>query len=579
MKFNKITPLIFIITLSLAFCGKKKSPFLLLPQLDSSIQQSNLKTEVPTNITQNNQSSENTTQPHQGLTNNDNNVDNTNQLTSNSEQQSTNSGENTAQTPPNANAQNDNTYGNVAFTFNTSITVPVNVSVVDPSGPVEGALVTVTLEQENNTPLFQATTNSEGNVSGEVVVPTNTNDISITISVGNYVTEPINVNITNDQNQYLQNVNVNVNFDQNIEQLIASVTDTDGDGVSDLNDQYPLDPTRTLTRIIPASGWSIVAFEDLYPTPGDADSNDIVLAVRNEEDLDSQGRVVRIRGTYIFLANHAGYDLSPFINLPGKGNFNAKVSKILVNDNFEVINKNVLREVNINLSNFEKIPIFIKHSGYFNDKSYTRRGDAFYSHHEMGEDIRINNEHNRSISFDKGFINSLTIEYPKTKTHYMAEVEFIFDVPLTQAQLASAPYDLYIYVHNTGYTVHFPGFYFNPDGSDKYIYNNPNDSKHGFPWVFVVPIKWNWPSYGNYIGNAYPKFVDWYRSQGTQYQNWYELEKDNSKIFPYFVTANPISGYLLQFSSHHSPLVWASIIILIAGILTFLFIKGREKIA
>ncbi|MCS7204950.1 MAG: LruC domain-containing protein [Leptospiraceae bacterium] len=481
--------------------------------------------------------------------------------------------------PLEGNANVNNTYGNGNFNFNTSITIPININISDPSGPVEGALVNVVDPSRSDTILYQGVSNEDGNVVGEVTIPSNTEEIVINIYIGNYQADPITIDVQNENNQFLQEIVVEVSFNQNVENLIASVTDSDGDGVMDSHDAYPEDPSRSARIVVPNTGVSIVAFEDLYPVPGDADSNDIVLAVVNEEDLNAEGKVVRIRGKYIFLANHAGYDLSVFINLPGSGNFKAKVSKILVDNELNLQQKEERNNVDIHLSNFQRVPIFIKHAGYFNNKNYNRRGEAFYSHHEMGNIILNSNEYPagylRNQGISAGVINSLGGK-PVTRTHFMSEVEFILDQPIAKTDLPSAPYDLFIYVHNTGHTVHFPGFYFDNNGRDRYIYHNPGHARHKFPWVFVVPEPWNWPNNANYIGQSYPKFTQWYQNDGRIYEDWYRRDRDQNRIFPYFNLPSPIAGFLLQVYHSQNLFVWASLAILITGIVAFLFLKGRN---
>jgi len=50
------------------------------------------------------------------------------------------------------------------------------------------------------------------------------------------------------------------------------IQDADADGVPDDQDAFPLDPSRSAIVRLPASGAYTVAYEDLYPVQGDADS-------------------------------------------------------------------------------------------------------------------------------------------------------------------------------------------------------------------------------------------------------------------------------------------------------------------
>ncbi len=54
--------------------------------------------------------------------------------------------------------------------------------------------------------------------------------------------------------------------------------DTDGDGVDDENDAYPTDPDRSTDQYLPSENtYGTMAFEDLWPSEGDYDFNDMVV--------------------------------------------------------------------------------------------------------------------------------------------------------------------------------------------------------------------------------------------------------------------------------------------------------------
>ncbi len=58
------------------------------------------------------------------------------------------------------------------------------------------------------------------------------------------------------------------------------VQDADKDGIVDDEDEFPDDATRAFKRAEPYSGYKIWAFEDLWPSTGDYDFNDLVLSTR-----------------------------------------------------------------------------------------------------------------------------------------------------------------------------------------------------------------------------------------------------------------------------------------------------------
>ena len=58
---------------------------------------------------------------------------------------------------------------------------------------------------------------------------------------------------------------------------VPAITDTDGDGIADENDDFPNDANRAFASTYPNVGRQTVAFEDLWPSKGDYDFNDMVI--------------------------------------------------------------------------------------------------------------------------------------------------------------------------------------------------------------------------------------------------------------------------------------------------------------
>lgn len=68
--------------------------------------------------------------------------------------------------------------------------------------------------------------------------------------------------------------------------------DKDGDGVIDSEDDYPDDNTRAYKSYFPTAGKQVVAFEDLWPSLGDFDFNDLVLSNQVEISKDASNNLV-----------------------------------------------------------------------------------------------------------------------------------------------------------------------------------------------------------------------------------------------------------------------------------------------
>lgn len=448
MKIKYFT-IVTIIMLTTLFCGKKKSPFLFFPSSSEKDQIS---------------------------------------LNKNSDSENFTSGSN-----HNSNSQINDQYGDLNYDFQTILDVNVNISVYDPDGPVSGAIISIT-DPTNNHNLYQSVTNSNGVVSGVVQISTSLQYVNLNVRVGD-INLQFQVPVTQ-LNQYLIKIDRIISFEQNVNN--NNPTDSDNDGTPDGNDIYPDDPSRATKILFPNDGLGIIAFEDLFPVPGDADFNDVVLKIAIEEDLNTQGQIARIRGNYQFLARGAGYNHIILIKLQGSGTL---IQKVYDNNN------SLVSQIYTHVDSLTKVPLFLKDSLYFANPSYN--SSSLYTTHELcGWNSDTNNMYIPC---------------------YSSQLEVIFDQPQLKEQLR-APYDLYIYVKNTRKEIHFPNLYFNPNGSDQYLDSN------GFPWAILIPSKWNWPYERKYITYGYPCFDEWYISRGVNYADWYIRTNPNSRtnIFPYF---------------------------------------------
>ena len=82
--------------------------------------------------------------------------------------------------------------------------------------------------------------------------------------------------------------------------------DSDGDGVPDNEDDYPSDQYRAYNNFYPASGQATLAFEDLWPSDGDYDLNDVVIGYSFKTVTNASDNVVDLIGTFVLRASGAG---------------------------------------------------------------------------------------------------------------------------------------------------------------------------------------------------------------------------------------------------------------------------------
>lgn len=366
--------------------------------------------------------------------------------------------------------------GTPEFNFQTSRDITIEVTVKDQNGVLQGAVIQVLAGEEK---LYQSVTQANGMVDGSFNLIDAYEVIALQILVGGQkIVQLI-------QTEGLLGIHRTIE----IQTTVAgdNGNDLDGDGIPDDEDAYPEDPTRASIITTPSTGQLVVAFEDLYPNPGDADFNDYVVIVRNnEEDLNASGQVVAMRATYEHIGAGAGYKNKLMLNVPGNLAGNVKITVTEPNGNTKVSVEN-------HSADLQTIDIFpglhSKHTLYGNWNS------------NVGESIT------------QGMTSQLEIE---------------FDEPVERSVIGSAPYDLYLSILKYGNTevvqVHFPGLYTNESGQDQYIDSN------GFPWAVQIPLEWNWPLSRQNIHSAYPQFKNWYES-GLEGQpaalDWYKYPAEN----------------------------------------------------
>lgn len=412
--------------------------------------------------------------------------------------------------------------GTPTFNYNTVQTIPLNLVVVDnQSRPISGA--TVIVSDNNGNILFQGVSDSVGKVSGTITVETSVGQITLEITAGGESISNI-INLIN-----VVGINREIKYEVLLP-VVAAPTDTDGDGVPDTLDSYPQDPTRASLIRIPSEGVSTVAYEDLYPSAGDADLNDYVLHIHNEEDLNAAGEVIRLRGTYQHVARGAGYRHTFHLKLP-----------VSVGASFS---RKVVRE---------------------DGKEVTALNTRKVSASDLNQGIQIHEESNKTVS------NPNVNPGGVFKPGHIATIEVVFDSPVKKSALGNYPYDIFIKVINTGKEIHFSGLYKNSNGSDQYLDSNR------FPWAILVPGTWKYPYEGLDIRNdsqsGYKEFNLWVASNGTSYKDWYKHITNQAKVFPVPEDDSGLLGFLLLGVKENGILV--AVFLMAAGAIAAFLLKRR----
>lgn len=264
----------------------------------------------------------------------------------------------------------------------------------------------------------------------------------------------------------------------------APVTDTDGDGVADNSDEYPNDATKAYNNYYPsANGKATVAFEDLWPTIGDYDLNDVVVSYRYNVVTNAANNVVSVNATYTLRADGGTFDNGFAVQFPilrsavsglsgatlESGQTRAVV-KIFDNTHNVLGAWNTLHgAASVDSVNF--------------NVSFNVSGSASLSTFGLGAYNPF--IWNGSAGFGRGY----EIHLPGQAYTQLADAS-IFG---TYADNTSAAANRY-YVSKTG----------------------------GLPWAINIPDRFDYPLEKNDITSAYTKFATWVESNGTQYSDWYK---------------------------------------------------------
>jgi LruC domain-containing protein len=236
-----------------------------------------------------------------------------------------------------------------------------------------------------------------------------------------------------------------------------------------------------------SQSYYVVAYEDLYPAKGDYDFNDLVVAYQVSIGQDVNGDAAVIRGNGYLVARGAMYDHDWHlkIELPEWATGEASYSVFAAGSH----------------SPMDGFPLTVPVMGTA-DLNLLEHVAAIYSD---GESTYVNT-----------FVEQSLVQGPKF------EFSLTLDTPIAMSLIDQAPYDPYIYVHDTGYEVHLidklPALYYSYNTLEG-LSGFRDDA--GFPFAIVSPDNWQPPLAGIDMGLAYPTFMDFVKSQGAKSGQWY----------------------------------------------------------
>ncbi|WP_162274029.1 LruC domain-containing protein [Polaribacter reichenbachii] len=258
-------------------------------------------------------------------------------------------------------------------------------------------------------------------------------------------------------------------------------TDTDGDGIPDIDDAYPEDKEVAFEYFTPSKyGQGTISFEDLWPTTGDYDFNDAALSYQAVAKLNSDNMAVQLDFTCNIKANGAGFTNGIGFQIDGLLPTEIEsVTGSVFTQNFITLNQNGTE------ADQEKAVII------------------------LADDVdNILNETKITIRFTQ---------------------------PISTEKLGVAPFNPFLIVNMVREKeIHLP--YMSPTslGNNSTTFNGTNKdedgnyiSDNGYPWAISIIHDFKVPKEKVAITDAYNFFSLWAESGGLNYVNWYTDSSGN----------------------------------------------------
>ena len=280
--------------------------------------------------------------------------------------------------------------------------------------------------------------------------------------------------------------------------ITYTTPDSDGDGVANTFDDYPLDANKAFNNYYPAqTSFASLSYEDLWPGKGDYDMNDMVIDYNINQVTNAQNKVVSIKAKYVLKAIGASYKNGFGVQL---GVPNSKVGTVTGGELFGNI-------INLNAQNLEQgqpKATFIVFDNAFKILTYPGVGTG---------------------------VNT-TIGAP-----YVQPDTIVMDIPLStavlQSELGTPPYNPFIFVNqDRGREVHLCDMpptalanaaYFGTESDDS----NPATgryyrTKNNLPWAINIFDHFDYPIEKAPIISGYTKFANWTTTSGNSFPDWYK---------------------------------------------------------
>lgn len=271
--------------------------------------------------------------------------------------------------------------------------------------------------------------------------------------------------------------------------------DKDGDGITDVYDKFPTDPTRALIQDFPsAEGWGTLAYEDIWPYTGDYDLNDLVVDYHYTNIANGQNKTVEMQANYAIRGVGAAQKNGFAVQLPIAP---SRISSIT--------------------------------GQKFTSNYITTAANGT----EAGQSKAV------FVPFDdpKALINtnSVFVNVYNGRTYIKSDTAHLvinFVSPVAASELGSAPYNPFLIAQQLrGYEVHLPGMQPTDKANMKILGTGKDNSipsknryfltANNWPWAMGFVERFDHPTESSKITSAYTNFQKWAKSGGTTNVDWY----------------------------------------------------------
>jgi LruC domain-containing protein len=291
-------------------------------------------------------------------------------------------------------------------------------------------------------------------------------------------------------------------------QPLKPATDTDGDGVNDVIDDYPTNPLKAFNNYYPSKdNVATLAYEDMWPRKGDYDFNDLVVDYNFNRVSNGSNNVVEVNAAITIRAIGASFKNAFSLQFnTAPANVKSVTGQSLNNSVF-ALNSNGT-EINQALA---VVPIF-------------------------DDPLKV-------LGISGGLVNtSMGGSYIAPKTMNV-KIEFI--TPMSLSSLGTVPYNPFIVVNGVrGKEVHLAASA-PTDLVDKSLFGSSDDdtnlatqkyymSDTSLPWAINTPVQFAYPAEREDIRNGFNFFNNWSESRGSNHDDWYidiSGYRDISKLY------------------------------------------------